>query len=85
MQTAQSLPNIDHRGVFDLMNINELSLSVPATVGRPLSCRTGAELLTSDRNPSVVTRTFIEVLSAFKTPYTSAGSLAVDLLSVNTW
>ena len=32
-----------YRGVFDLMNINELSLSVPATVGRPLSCRAGAD------------------------------------------
>ena len=48
-----------YRGVFDLMNINELSLSVPATVGRPLICRAGADqLLTSDINPSVVTRTF---------------------------
>ena len=59
MQTGQSLPNIDNRGVFDLMNINELSLSVPATVGRPLSCRAGAELLSSHINPSVVTRTFM--------------------------
>ena len=49
-----------HRGVFDLMNINEFSLSVPATVGRPISCRAGADqLLTSDLNPSVVTRTFM--------------------------
>ena len=49
-----------YRGVFDLMNINELSLSVPATVGRPLICRAGADqLLTSDMNPSVVTKTFI--------------------------
>ena len=53
-----------YRGVFDLiiiiMNINELSLSVPATVGRPLICRAGADqLLTSDINPSVVTRTFM--------------------------
>ena len=48
-----------YRGVFDLMNINELRLSITATVGRPLSYRTSAEqLLTSDRNPSVVTRTF---------------------------
>ena len=44
-------------GVFDLMNINELSLSVPATVGRPLIC--ADQLLTSDINPHVVTRTFI--------------------------
>ena len=54
-----------YRGVFDLiiiiiMNINELSLSVPATVGRPLICRAGADqLLTSDINPSVVTTTFM--------------------------
>ena len=48
-----------YRGVFDLMNINELSLSLPATVGRLLSCRVGAgQLLTFDINPSVVTRTF---------------------------
>ena len=47
-------------GVFDLMHINELHLSVPATVGNPLSCRADAEqLLTSDINPSVVTRTFV--------------------------
>ena len=50
-------------GVFDLMNIDELSLSVTATVGHPLSCRAGADqLLTSDINPSVATRTFIPVL-----------------------
>ena len=49
-----------YRGVFDFMNINELSLSVPATVGRPISCRAGADqLLTSDINPSVVTRNFV--------------------------
>ena len=49
-----------YRGVFDLMHINELSLSVPATVGCLLSCRTGADqLLTSDINPSIVTRTFV--------------------------
>ena len=42
MQTGQSLPN-NYRGVFDLMNINEFSLSVPATVDRPLSCRAGAD------------------------------------------
>ena len=48
-----------YRGVFDLMDINELSLSVTSTVGCPLSCCTGADqLLTSDINPSVVTRTF---------------------------
>ena len=48
------------------MNINELRLSVAATVGRLLSYRAGADqlltsdvnLLTSDVNPSVVTRTF---------------------------
>ena len=34
-----------YRGVFDLMNINELNLSVPATVGRPLSCHAGADRL----------------------------------------
>ena len=46
-------------GVFDIMNINEFSLSVPATVGRPLSSHAGADqLLTSDINPSVVTKTF---------------------------
>ena len=44
---------------FDFMNINELSRSVPATFGRPFSCRAGADqLLTSDINPSVVTRTY---------------------------
>ena len=49
-----------YRGVFDLMNINELSLPVPAAVGHPLSCCTGTDqLLTSDINPSVVTRTFV--------------------------
>ena len=51
-----------YRGVFDLiiiMNINELSLSVPATVGRPLICAGADQLLTSDINPSVVTKTFI--------------------------
>ena len=36
-----------YRGVFDLMNINELSLSVPATVGRPLNCRAGSDQLNS--------------------------------------
>ena len=47
-----------YRGVFDLMDINELSLSVIATVGCPLSCCAGADqLLTSDINPSIVTRT----------------------------
>ena len=47
-------------GVFDLMNINELCLSVPATVGCLLSYCAGTEqLLTSEINPSVVTRTFI--------------------------
>ena len=49
-----------YRGVFDLMNINELSLSVTATVGHPLICRAGADqLLTSDINASFVTRTFM--------------------------
>ena len=49
-----------YRGVFDHMNINELSLSVPATVGHLLSWRVGADqLLTSDINPSVVTRIFM--------------------------
>ena len=53
-----------YRGVFDLiiiiiMNINELSLSVPATVGRPLICAGADQLLTSDINPSVVTTTFM--------------------------
>ena len=48
-----------YRGVFDLMDINELSLSVTSTVGCPLSCCASADqLLTSDINPSVVTRTF---------------------------
>ena len=32
-------------GVFDLMNINELSLSVPVTVGHTLSCCMGADQL----------------------------------------
>ena len=51
-----------YRGVFDLMNINELSLSITATVGCPLICHTGADhLLTSNINPSVVTRTFIKL------------------------
>ena len=45
---------------FDLMNINELSRSVPATFSRPLSCREGTyQLLTCDTNPSVVTSTFV--------------------------
>ena len=48
-----------YRGVFDRMNINELSLSVPATVGRPLICAGADQLLTSDINPSVLTRTFM--------------------------
>ena len=53
------------------MNINELSLSVPATVGRPLSCRAGADqLLTSDINPSVVTRTFMFFKEAFRSTFT---------------
>ena len=49
------------------MHINELHLSVPTTVGNPLSCRADAEqLLTSDINPSVVTRTFVFLMfSAF--------------------
>ena len=34
-----------HRGIFDLMNINELSLSVPVTVGHALSCRSGTDQL----------------------------------------
>ena len=47
-----------YRWVFDLMNINELSLSVTATVGRPFGCRAGTDrLLTSDITPSGVTRT----------------------------
>ena len=38
-----------YREVFDLMNINELSLSVTATVGRPLiCCEDTDQLLTSD-------------------------------------
>ena len=42
-------------GFFGLINNNELSHSVPATFGRPLSCRTGTDqLLTSDINPSLV-------------------------------
>ena len=41
-------------GVFELMNINELRLSVTATIGRPLICRAGTDrLLTSHINPSV--------------------------------
>ena len=41
------------RGIFDLMDINKLSLSVPATVGRLLRCFAEADqLLTSDINPS---------------------------------
>ena len=56
-----------YRGVFDLMHIDELSLSVPVTVGHPLSCRTGADqLLTSDINPSVVTRTFMFAMLLIK-------------------
>ena len=40
-----------YRGVFDFMNISELSSSLPAAIGRPLSCRAGAEqLLTSDKD-----------------------------------
>ena len=34
-----------YRGIFDLMNINELSLSVPVTVGHTLSCCMGADQL----------------------------------------
>ena len=46
-------------GVFDLININGLSLSVVAIVGCPLICCVGTDqLLTSDINPSVVRRTF---------------------------
>ena len=53
-----------YRGVFDLMNIHELSLSVTATVGRLFICRVGTDqLLASDINPSVVTRTFVFGLS----------------------
>ena len=49
-----------YREVFDLMNIHELSLSVTATVGHPLICCMGTDqLLISDINPSVVTRTFV--------------------------
>ena len=56
-----------YRGIFDFMNISELSSSVPATIGRPLSCHTGADqLLTSDINPSVVSRTFASVLSTLQ-------------------
>ena len=41
-------------GVFELININELRLSVTATVGRPLICLAGTDrLFTSDINPSV--------------------------------
>ena len=59
MQTGQSLPNIEG-SQFDLLNVNELNLSVSATVGRRLICRAGTDqLLTSDINPSVVTRTFM--------------------------
>ena len=51
-----------YRGVFDFINISELSSSLPATIGRPLICHTGADqLLTSDINPSVVTRTYIYI------------------------
>ena len=50
----------NYREVFDLMNIHELSLSVTATVGHPLICCMGTDqLLISDINPSVVTRTFV--------------------------
>ena len=41
-------------GFFDIININELSQSIPATFGRPISCRVGTDqLLTSDINPSI--------------------------------
>ena len=47
-------------GFFDIININELSQSIPATFGRPISCRVSTDqLLTSDINPSVLTRTFM--------------------------
>ena len=59
-----------YRGVFDLMNINELSLSVTATVGHPLICRAGADqLLTSDINASFVTRTFMSASGGFSQAY----------------
>ena len=45
---------------FDLMNNSELSLSVTAAVGHLLICSAGTDqLLISDINPSVVTRTFV--------------------------
>ena len=58
-----------YRGVFDLMNIDQLRSSVPATIGRPLSSRAGADqLLTSDINPFVVTRLiYIKVTKQFIT------------------
>ena len=54
-----------YRGIFDFMNISKFISS--ATIGRPLSCHVGADqLLTSDINPSVVTRTFASVLSTLQ-------------------
>ena len=56
-----------YRAIVELMNINELSLSVTATVGRPISCRAATDqLLTSDINPSVVTRTFMFAMLLIK-------------------
>ena len=53
-----------YRGVFDLTNIHELSLSVTATVGCLfISCVGADQLLTSDINPFVVTRTYFQKLS----------------------
>ena len=50
-------------GFFDLMNINELSRSVPAT----FICRVGTDrLLTSDTNPSVVTTTFVGAIKSMQ-------------------
>ena len=62
-----------YRGVFDIMNINEFSLSVPATLGA------GADqLLTSDINPSVVARTFISRYSLLSSRFTGAVLVACD-------
>ena len=50
-----------YRGVFDLMNINELKFTNYSYCWLPahLLCAGADQLLTSDINPSVVTRTFM--------------------------
>ena len=52
------------------MHINELHLSIPVTVGHLFSCcMDDEELLTSDINPFVVTRTFMSASGGFSQAY----------------